>query len=133
MRSRLTNCLYSFSRTLLVFLVLLVSSCDWNDSDFKYIDHKIENNKIIINATVGKIEFVALEGEAIEVYYLKNESDEHPSFAKKEGIETNVFDIDENEKTLSLSHGQLKAVINKLNLSGQLLISSSLIYQNIFY
>lgn len=117
MRIGVVNILNYFIRVMIVSSLLLVSSCDWINQDLLYIDHEIKNNQLIVNSKIGKIAFAALEGDAIEVHYLKDKHKEYPSFAKKETIENNIPQFEENKQTLILTNGLLQAVINKIDLS----------------
>lgn len=121
----LPGCWRIFILSSLVFL----ASCETLApiSSGSYISHRLQDQSLIIRTEFGEIKYSALPGEAFEVHFLHSGAKQLPSFAKDEALKPVKPTIDVNESTISITNGELSAIIDKSDLSTSFYRNSKLL------
>ncbi len=102
--------------SVVLLLSMFISSCSYFEPQ-DYINHHLQDHSLIIESKFGEIKYTALSTGSIEVHYLQTGVEQLPSFATKEASGSVPLKITESDSVLTLTNGNLSAIINKDDLS----------------
>ena len=97
-------------KSVSLFVFVLVSALA---QAAEYQSHRLEENTLVVLTDEGKVSLTALSANAFEVFYQPQNTKQIPSFALVGSQDAVVLNLKNSLKSLQLSTGKLKAIINK--------------------
>ena len=94
--------------TLLVFVLFSALT-----QAAEYKSHRLEGNALVVLTDEGKVSLTAYSAHAFEVFYQPKNTKQLPSFALVDSQNSVVLNFRNTLKTLEVSTGKLKAIIDK--------------------
>lgn len=102
-----------------ILLIVSISACSIfrGEPPYRYLSHTYSEDVVTIQTANAEVSFSGLAGEAIEVLYRLKGQTSLPSFAKDESLEAQPIQLEDNERFLRVTNGNLTATIDKRDLS----------------
>lgn len=114
-------------------IVILIASCTLLPSQ-KDAAYRIQDHSLFVKTDLGEIKYSALPGGSIEVQYLQENVKQLPSYSKIDSLKTVKAAINLSGKNITFVNGELKAVIDKSDLSVSFYQNSKfLVTQNAYF